>query len=79
MQERKDVVKFIFGSMDVDGDGFLNASEMRRFAELCGFDDEWQVEYEAQLFSDFPSPCLLFVCPWRFSLLVVLNRSCAST
>ena len=30
----------------MDGDGFLNGSEMQRFAELCGFDDEWEVEYE---------------------------------
>ena len=49
-QERTDAVKFIFESMDMDGDGFLKVSEMHRFAELCGFDDEWQVEYEA--------PCL---------------------
>ncbi|CAE7644982.1 unnamed protein product [Symbiodinium sp. CCMP2592] len=45
-QYRKDAVKFIFKSLDMDGDGFLNGSEMQRFAELCGFDDEWEVEYE---------------------------------
>ncbi|CAE7192063.1 unnamed protein product [Symbiodinium natans] len=45
-KERSDAVKFIFKSMDTDSDGFLSGSEMCRFAELCGFDDEWQVEYE---------------------------------
>ena len=56
-QERSDAVKFIFKSMDTDSDGFLSGSEMCRFAELCGFDDEWQVEYEVR-----PSPHLIS-CP----------------
>ena len=62
-QYRKDAVKFIFKSLDMDGDGFLNGSEMQRFAELCGFDDEWEVEYEVPVSSQRPHVFSLLYLP----------------
>eukprot|EP00933_Yihiella_yeosuensis_P007764 TRINITY_DN11292_c0_g1_i1.p1 TRINITY_DN11292_c0_g1~~TRINITY_DN11292_c0_g1_i1.p1 ORF type:complete len:798 (+),score=210.56 TRINITY_DN11292_c0_g1_i1:139-2394(+) len=46
---RADLVKSVFSALDLDGDGCLNASEMRPFADHTGFDgsaEDWAAEFE---------------------------------
>eukprot|EP00747_Dinoflagellata_sp_TGD_P186022 gnl/TRDRNA2_/TRDRNA2_42841_c0_seq1.p1 gnl/TRDRNA2_/TRDRNA2_42841_c0~~gnl/TRDRNA2_/TRDRNA2_42841_c0_seq1.p1 ORF type:complete len:435 (+),score=72.12 gnl/TRDRNA2_/TRDRNA2_42841_c0_seq1:81-1385(+) len=48
-EERAALKKRLFFWLDADGDGFLNKSEMHRFAKLAGFegsDEAWSKAYE---------------------------------
>lgn len=45
-QARREAVVRLFYALDADGDGRLKLAEMERFAALCDFSGDWQVEYE---------------------------------
>ncbi len=49
-QPRRVLQDSVFALLDKDGDGFLGCTELRRFADIVGFEGsaaEWSTEYEA--------------------------------
>eukprot|EP00927_Polykrikos_kofoidii_P002556 TRINITY_DN1101_c1_g1_i1.p1 TRINITY_DN1101_c1_g1~~TRINITY_DN1101_c1_g1_i1.p1 ORF type:complete len:1635 (-),score=260.37 TRINITY_DN1101_c1_g1_i1:52-4680(-) len=61
--DRPTLIMSVFGILDVDGDGFLSASELRPFGDSTGFsgsDEEWLIE--------FASVCQETDCDDRFGL-----------
>lgn len=48
--DRQGLIAKLFGTLDGQGTGYIGLSELRRYADLCGFpgnDTAWRSEYEA--------------------------------